>query len=456
MQRLLAITWLTWKAALRFRLFWVIAVLLIGSVIVLPLVIKDDGTARGFTQILLTYTLSVVTALLGLSTLWLSCGTLARDIEENQMQVVTVKPISRWQIWLGKWLGIVTLDAVLLLMAGACIFVLLQWRGQKLSAREQKILREEVLVARGSLKEPPMNIEAEVERIFRERTKDAPVNPATAEIVKNTLREQLKVVLVRPGEPRRWKLDLGYRKAFLRDQAIFIRFKFYAGGTNALGTYALRIEAGPPETPQRQIIDDRFADGAFHELRIAPNLWDSSGVLTIDIVNYDRVALAFPNDDGMEALYHEGGFALNFTRALCIILFWLALLAAIGLAAASFLSFPVAAFVSVSVLFAAMSSGTLSATVESGTITGVDEETGIAGKSALDLVLIPVFKAMLGVFKLVENFSPIDALSTGRSVAWETVGLAFAQIVLLLGGIVGLFGIYMFNRRELAATNTQT
>src|SRR5471032_2433985 len=102
MQRILAISWLTWKAALRFKLFLVIAVLLILAVVGLPLVIKDDGTAQGFTQIILTYTLSAITALLGLSTLWLSCGTLARDIEECQIQVVATKPIARWQIWLGK------------------------------------------------------------------------------------------------------------------------------------------------------------------------------------------------------------------------------------------------------------------------------------------------------------------------------------------------------------------
>ena len=80
MQRILAIVWLTWKAALRFKLFLVIAVLLLAAVIGLPLLIEDDGTARGFTQIILTYTLSAVTGLLGISTLWLSCGTLARDI----------------------------------------------------------------------------------------------------------------------------------------------------------------------------------------------------------------------------------------------------------------------------------------------------------------------------------------------------------------------------------------
>src|SRR5512137_810484 len=118
MQPLLAIAWLTLKAAFRFRLFLVVAVLLLGAVVGLPLLIKDDGTARGFTQILLTYTLSTITALLGLSTLWLACGTLARDIEECQIQVLAVKPVARWQIWLGKWLGLMLLNAALLSLSG--------------------------------------------------------------------------------------------------------------------------------------------------------------------------------------------------------------------------------------------------------------------------------------------------------------------------------------------------
>src|SRR5262249_59288376 len=109
MQRLLAIATLTWKAAFRFRLFWVLAALLLGAVVALPLLLKDDGTARGFTQILLTYTLSVITALLGFATLWLACGTLARDIEECRMQMLAVKPVARLQILLGKWLGLLLL-----------------------------------------------------------------------------------------------------------------------------------------------------------------------------------------------------------------------------------------------------------------------------------------------------------------------------------------------------------
>src|SRR5712671_4602067 len=140
MQRVAAVASLTWKAAFRFRLFLVLAGLLLAAVVGLPLLLKDDGTARGFTQILLTYTLSTIAALLGLSTLWLACGTLARDIEECQMQVVAVKPIARWQIWLGKWLGLLLLNAALLGISGASVFCLLQFRATRLPVAEQKIL----------------------------------------------------------------------------------------------------------------------------------------------------------------------------------------------------------------------------------------------------------------------------------------------------------------------------
>ena len=197
MQRILAIAWLTWKAALRFKLFLVIAALLIAAVVGLPLVIKDDGTAQGFTQIILTYTLSAITALLGLSTLWLSCGTLARDIEECQIQVVATKPIARWQIWLGKWLGIVTLNAVLLAISGGCVLGLLQWRAGKLPAAEQKILREQILVARGSAKEPndPAEIEADTEQVLQERLKSSPVDKVDLPEVRRQIREQVKAAL---------------------------------------------------------------------------------------------------------------------------------------------------------------------------------------------------------------------------------------------------------------------
>ena len=455
MQPLLAIAWLTWKAAFRFRLFVVVAVLLLGSVVGLPLLIKDDGTARGFTQILLTYTLSTISALLGLSTLWLACGTLARDIEDCTVQIVAIKPIARWQIWLGKWLGIMSLNAALLALSGAGVYGLLQWRAAKLPAAEQTVLREQVLVARGSAKEPSNEaaIEAETERILQARLKNSPVDKADVPEVRRQIRELVRAdfQLVPPGYQREWQIDLGFAKNFLHDKPLQLRVKFNSAQKSPSGTFVALWQVGVPgKTPYKRLEPMSLAPDTFHEFQIPANLFDDRGVLTVDFVNPNDTSLLFPLEDGMEVLYPEGGFTLNFARGLGIIFCWMALLAALGLMAASFLTFPVAAFFSLAVVVMVLSSGTLAEAVDAGTVVGGNGETGAMGHSPLDMVLIPLFKAFLTVINLVKVFSPVDALSSGRSISWKELGTAFGQIVLLLGGIIGGIGILLFNRRELA------
>jgi hypothetical protein len=453
--------WLTWKAALRFKLFLVIAVLLVTAVVGLPLVIKDDGTAQGFTQIILTYTLTAITALLGLSTLWLSCGTLARDIEECQIQVVATKPIARWQIWLGKWLGIITLNAALLAISGACVYGLLMWRATKLPPAEQKALREQVLVARGSAKEKSYDadIDAETDRIFQDRLKSNPVENVDKEEVRRQIREQVKAdfQLVPSGYTREWKIDLGFAKNFLAGRPMELRVKFNSSQKTDSGTYLAVWQVGNPESTNFFQSDPMsLAPDTFHEFPIPPDLFDKNGVLTIVVANPNNAALLFPLEDGMEVLYPEGGFALNFARGLGIIFCWLALIAAVGLMAASFLTFPVATFFSIALLLVALSSGTLSEAVGAGTVTAGNGETGQMGHSAADYVLIPMFKGLLAVTGMIQSFSPIDSLSTGRSISWAELGQAFAQIVLAVGGTFALLGIIFFQRRELAtAQGTQ-
>jgi len=461
MQPLFAIAGLTWKAAFRFRLFLVLAVLLLASVIGLPLLIQDDGTARGFTQILLTYTLSAITGLLGLSTLWLSCGTLARDIEECQMQVLCTKPVARWQIWLGKWLGIMSLNVVLIALAGGSVYALLEFRAARLPVAEQQVLRSEVLVARGSAVEAShdADIDEATEKALQERLKSNPVEKADLVEVRKNIREQVKAAyqIVPPGYTRQWQIDLGHPKSYFQDQPLQLRVKFNTANQSASGTYMGAWQVGDPNTTNFWRSEPMsLAPDTFHEFAIPPNLCDAQGRLSIVFLNPNEVSLLFPLDDGMAVLFPEGSFALNFARGLGIILVWMALLAALGLTAASFLSFPVAAFFSLAMLLVGLSSGTLAEAVDSGSVAAGNEETGAVGHSGMDVVLIPAFKAMLTVIGLAENYSPIDALSTGRSIPWSELGEALLQVDLLLGGAIALTGIFLFGRRELAtAQGTQ-
>ena len=456
MQPLFAIARLTLKAAFRYRLVQILTVLLLGAVIGLPLIIKHDGTARGFAQILLTYTLGAIITLLGFATLWLACGTLARDIEECQMQMVAVKRVARWEIWLGKWSGIMMLNLLLLAVSGAAVYFLVQWRARQLPPEAQARLRSEVLVARGSFKPSVVDkatLEEEVERQLQERLKDSKVAAMDRDFVRKQIREQVKAQfqVVPPGRPHRWIIDAGLFKDRLRERPLQLRIKFFVAQSVPSGTYYGAWQIGPPNGRRVSVEQASLAADTFHEFSLAPNLLDENGNLVIDFLNYNDTALFFPLDDGLEVLYPESGFGLNFVRGLGIICCWLGLLAAIGLFAASFLSFPVAAFVSLGLLMIGLSSGTVKQVVEEGGIAAINHETGrVDNPTIVDVIALPVFRGLLALINLVQDFSPVDALSTGRSVSWGELGLAVAQILLLMAGLFAAAGITSFTRRELA------
>lgn len=452
MQRILAISFLTLRAAFRFRVVLVMALLLLGGVVVLPLIIKDDGTARGFTQIILTYTLALTTTLLGFATLWLSCGILAREIEEAQMQMVVVKPIARWQIWIGKWLGIMILNALLIVVAGTAIYAMMQVRARKLTEKEQTVLRNEVFVARKVAMEQMPDYEAMAAEAVRERLKEGPPPEGlTIPAVQTIFREQFKSrdQLVAPNQRRIWSIYVA-DPAELRGRPMTIRTRFDPPVPDMNERFITYWEFGDLATKNQFKTNFVMPAEAYVEFPIPPNLVNEKGELHIRFDNLTEKALLFP-DDGMQVMYRIGGFGGNFVRGLGVIFCWLAVLAALGLAGASFLSFPVAAFCTIGVLILSLSTGTLKQIVEENGIVAVDPNTGrVEEQTFVNQIAVPLAKGMLGTFNLARGFSPIDNLSSGRAITWAELSKAFLQICVLLGGFLAVIGISIFTRRELA------
>ena len=75
----------------------------------------------------------MITAIMGAATLWISAGSLANEIENHQLQMVVTKPIARWQIWLGKWIGVMSMNFVLLLFAGGVVYGMVEYRANQLT-----------------------------------------------------------------------------------------------------------------------------------------------------------------------------------------------------------------------------------------------------------------------------------------------------------------------------------
>ncbi|MGZ8921349.1 MAG: hypothetical protein ACXW3L_10215, partial [Limisphaerales bacterium] len=180
------------------------------------------------------------------------------------------------------------------------------------------------------------------------------------------------------------------------------------------------------------------------------NLVNDKGQLHIRFDNLTEKALLF-QEDGMQVMYRIGGFGGNFLRGLGVIFCWLALLAALGLTGASFLSFPVAAFCTIGVLILSLSTGTLRQIVEENGIIAVDPNTGrVEETTFVNSLAVPMARGLLTTFNLARGFSPIDNLSSGRAITWSELSQAFLQICVFLSGLLAAIGIAIFTRRELA------
>ena len=499
----------TLKAAVRYRFVFVLAITLLVIVFGLPLIVKSDGTAKGLVQLVLTYTLGATTALLGLASLWMGCGTLAREIEDNVMQMVAVKPITRWQIWFGKWIGIMLLNASLLVPTGFAIYFLIVASAPELKEGEQDKLRNEVLVSRSAVTIPEPNFTLNPSRAYayskliamgktenqftteEQKLRMSVTNSEHilavlygADYIKKieeaaskaeeglireikelenqavgTFRRSQEIIL--PGQSKRWEFQIDPDMVeSINKRPIYLRYRFSAGDEYDPKSHMCiwRVGYGTgkewPENGESKTLT--IGSSVFHEMELSlkGGVVPKNGQVVVEFLNTNEKPIKFELKDGPSILYHDGGFGINLARGLMIIFFWLGLISAIGLMASSFLSFPVATFMSVGILLISASTGTMEQIIEEEGLSGVNHETGRKDYStAVDDIAINMSKAALWVTDLIWGYSPVDNLSSGKTITWKSLIFAFTGIILIMAGLVSAFGAFMFQRKELALPN---
>lgn len=454
MRKIRTIAQLTIQAASRSRSIASSAVTVLVSSCVLPWLIKHNGTAPMFAQVHLTYGLLLLAILLSVTALIMACGSLSQDIETGRIQLVAVKPVPRWRIWVGKWVGIMMINAGLLIAGAGALYVLIHWRARQLLPEEQVRLHQNVLIARGAAEEPPVDLEPDVERLFQRRRQQPSVAQLEPDFVRAQIRAEVRAQqeTVPAGFRRVWKVPLKGRENLVRAGPTAIRVRFHS---------ARLLEQAPIETVW--IVGDRnhpehwrgtlpLAPGVAHEFPVPATAINPDGTLTIECENRSPSTLLFRLSDPLELLFPEGGFLLNYLRSGLVLYCWLGLLTAVGLSAASFLSFPVAILLSLCFLAVTLSSDTYSEVIRDGTVSGVDHETGKSNRDLLDWILVPLSRVLVHLAEPVSRFSPIDPISSGRSIPWASVGSAFLRLDLISGLLIAGIGCLALHRRDLSKT----
>lgn len=117
-QTIFAVARSTLAEGIRARVASGFAVVILISVPIFYFMAKGDATIKGRVQMFMAYSLGFSSFVLSLLTILFSCRSLSREIESRQIFGLVTKPVPRWQILAGKWVGIMGLNIALMTLVG--------------------------------------------------------------------------------------------------------------------------------------------------------------------------------------------------------------------------------------------------------------------------------------------------------------------------------------------------
>ncbi len=443
-RRVVALCILGIRAPFRSRLVAGLLVLLAAVVILLPLGIKGDGTPAGDLRMLLTWTLGIAFAILCAATIWSGCATVSSDIETGRHVLTAVSPARPFEIWLGRWLGLVITNAILLMAVIAAVAIQLKIKG--LSSEDTAVYRR--------LELDQKSIDDEVASLYEQAlAHDAIPEGATKEQVLKSIREDIATahLPLDPGFSRRWVFLLKKGDAEKDLRVTFSFLSSYGTTSGCKGACKASREDGDI-VAERSITED---DNGRIDFWIPAGSLTGERTVIVDFANTgnpeDGIAVLVRHTESMHVLIHDGGVIRNLFKCSVAMLSLLALLAAVGVACGTMFSFPVATFAGTALVCIAILGS--SQMVEDGIESGHSHGDPNQVESVFSKFLGAFSKTISsGIASVNKPFSDVNALDRlGDSVLIESRlvlrSVLFTGVALPLA--FGVLAALALKRREL-------
>jgi ABC-type transport system involved in multi-copper enzyme maturation permease subunit len=185
----------TLAQCLRMKIAIVFIILLAGALLMVSTKMKGDGTLAGQIRTLLYYGTFLTSLLLSMVTIFLGSSLVSNDVRDKQIFLTASKPLARWQYIIGRWMGLVMLNIVLLTIAAVAIYGVSQHvrttqtiSGKQVEPSDRLAVETEVFSSRAKALPLPTDVEKIVEGRMRQLQEDQPNYQATISRYKLQLR----------------------------------------------------------------------------------------------------------------------------------------------------------------------------------------------------------------------------------------------------------------------------
>ncbi len=445
MRKILSIAILTFRETVRSKLVLALAVVIAVLVGGLPFLLKGDGTPVGIARMTLLYPLGAAFVFLALVAPWTAAASLASDVKGRTLQLVRVKPVRMWQLWCGKWLGLLILYA--LLLAGAFLGVAIRLAATGAFAVEEiGIAKRHIRPVLPPLEKQIAEIEANVAA-----SRENGMTPQERRELRATLRHRLPYAnaSLRAGDTWHW---------------FFIPDRLPAEGEKVwlhLGLHADALSQKQPKakimlraegTVQGSAFADEITDFSAREIDLCLPAPAASGTNRLELViantaEKDTPQLLVQPRQRLILLLRAGGLGANMMRAYVVLLPLLALLLALGLTSGAFFTLPVAVFATTCLIVSVISSAYVMTDPDI-----LDPEA----VGSLPLLQRMEFELSAGVTRTLATASapalkptPLQHLSTSEWVPEEEILQTIAGNALILPAILAILSSLHLSRKEL-------
>lgn len=461
--------------AVRMKVSLVFIVLLMFMLASLPQLLDPAQPLRYRVQAFLQYSTGGAFWVTALLVLFFSASTVTFEQRDRVIWQTVTKPVASWQYILGKWMGVVTLAAVLMAVCGTTIFMFTEYLrsqpaigegeayvalGEQAISEDRLVLETQILAARVSaMPEPAIKrndpeIAAAVQRyIENERLIDESFgsDEATVGKIGDDLLKQLLDASrsMGPGEYRFFTFT-GLQRAASRESPLTLRYRVNMGSNRPDQTARLTF-----------VINDRDALvreaglGIWQTLSLTPAAITPQGEVNIRVFNADvqtgymnPQSISFP-PDGLQLSYSAGSYRMNFLRVMGVLMVKLAFLSMLTICVSTFVSFPVACLVSIGTFLMAESAGFLNTALES--YWTEDREGKVRVFPTIAAAIANVVKSLFAIYA---GLKPTTRLVDGELLSYGRMAGAIA----VLGAwtmVLYCAAVVIFRRRELATYSGQ-
>ena len=441
----------------------------------LPFVLKTEGRLSSQVQLVLLYSLSLALVLLSLLAIFLTTASICSEVENRHVYLTDPKPLLRWQFLMGKWVGTVVLCTVVLVVMASGTYGLVTYMAREpdyarmspqdaARARKAQVeLRQRVFTARKVIQAPLPDVSEKVDAAIQKKFEETDYGFSPYELRRALVKDyRTKALTAQPGGGK-----LLWRFTGLdpdRPEPIQVRFKAFNYGSGAIQwpcrftPYQGKKVEPEKEGERPRLVLSRsgnmvrpptsgWASHTFHQFDLPAGTIGADGTLYLVFQNPGLESIVFDVENPVEVLQKEGNFFLNYYRSVAVLVFQIALLAALGLMAGSLFSFPVASLL----VFCLFVGGLLGSWyhgqfIEPGRMVFIPSSTVYY----LDQVWRGFASTILALMPSFSTFSPLSSVVNGRMVTASDVTVAGAVVLVLKTGGAMLIGMYFYARKELA------